>query len=462
LVLTVWGAWAILAVCAVRFNGTSGFPGWHALVPVLAAAAVIWVGDLDHSWAPTGLTSFGPVQFLGGISYSVYLWHWPLIILAPALLHREIYARDKIVILGVTLLLAYLSKRYIEDPARSPRLTFLKRSRTALVCTALIMAALLAITTTASAQMGARAQAASRALFQQSQNPDACFGAQAALSGARCPDSHVITNPDSLLLNWGNQHADVINGSTCPAPLGSSVVRTCSFGAPLGTQTTNVALIGDSHAAVWATTLSSIAEARHLHVQTFLGDACPATLDPGVSYSQEGNPANRDACVAWREAAIAKITADPSIDVVVTSSVDRLYLGARDASGLRSMDSGNGYVKAWSQWLAAGKRVVVINEVPEHNLLIPSCIARSASLDDPCTMPAATVNSPGPLASAAAKMHNANFTFVNFQNVFCDTKLCHSVIGGLPAYLDGNHLTAPFARSFASAFMSIRALSNNN
>jgi hypothetical protein len=262
-------------------------------------------------------------------------------------------------------------------------------------------------------------------------------------------------------LNWNNQNSDIINGNVCQQVRGVSTVQTCSFGVPAGTQTTNVALIGDSHAAVWATTLSSIAEARGLRVTTYLASACPPTLDPDVSYSREGIPANRDACLAWRTAAIAKITADPSIDVVVTSSIDRSYLGAPDASGLRMMDSGNGYVKAWSQLLAAGKRVVVINEIPERNVLIPDCIARSASLDDPCTMPAATVNSPGPLASAAAKMHNANFTFVNFQNVFCDTKLCHTVIGGLPAYLDGSHLTAPFARSFASAFMSIRALSKN-
>ncbi len=62
------------------------------------------------------------MQFLGDVSYSVYLWHWPLLILAPFALASEVHTDTRIAILMLTLLLAWLSKRLIEDPLRaSPR-----------------------------------------------------------------------------------------------------------------------------------------------------------------------------------------------------------------------------------------------------------------------------------------------------------------------------------------------------
>lgn len=453
-----WLAWLGLAYTAFTFDGDSGFPGSAALVPVLLTCAIIWIGDSSSEWSPSGLTGLGPIQFLGSISYSAYLWHWPLIVVAPFIVHRDIYAKDKLVILVITLVLAYLSKRFIEDPVRTSSFWLVSRPHRTLIVTVASVVALLLITSAASNQMVTRARDAVSALTALSSDADSCFGAQASLSGSNCPDSHTLADNDYLLLSWENQNTPLANGTSCQQDRGRTEVLSCSFGVVEGTQTTDVAVIGDSHASMWARTLSEVSDELGLRMHTYFASSCAATLDPGVVFSLLGT--QHEECREWREAAIHQITADPTIDVVVTSSYDGAYLGAADSTGKRVLDSGDGYVAAWNEWLNAGKRVIVINEIPERDELIPDCIAASGTRVDPCTIDSAVTYKPGPLEVAAAQIEHDNFEFVDYTDVFCDENLCHSVVGGIPVYLDSNHLTAPFARSFANAFFELEMLPN--
>jgi hypothetical protein len=122
------------------------------------------------------------------------------------------------------------------------------------------------------------------------------------------------------------------------------------------------------------------------------------------------------------------------------------------------VDSGQGYVEAWQKWLTAGKKVIVINEVPEYKVTVPQCIARQFHVTDACAVPSSSIDSRGPLARAAEKIHNPNFEFLDFHHVFCDASLCHVIIGGIPAYMDSDHLSPPFARSFAGVFARVSSL----
>lgn len=74
-----WADLVAIGLAAVLFTGDSMFPGYIALLPVLGTVLVIWAGNVKHPWAPTAIASFGPVQSIGDLSYSIYLWHWPLI-----------------------------------------------------------------------------------------------------------------------------------------------------------------------------------------------------------------------------------------------------------------------------------------------------------------------------------------------------------------------------------------------
>ena len=118
--VVAWAGVAAMVIAAYLYTSATPFPGAAALLPVLGAAAVI-LADTDHPLSPTTLLRNGPVQWLGDVSYSVYLWHWPLIALVPYVSGGSLGVLDKSVILVATLALAGLSKIHIEDRFRFAR-----------------------------------------------------------------------------------------------------------------------------------------------------------------------------------------------------------------------------------------------------------------------------------------------------------------------------------------------------
>ena len=84
-----WVGLGAIAVAAIAYSSTTAFPGHAALLPVLGALAVMQAGVPTHRWAPSAAMQLRPVQYLGDISYSVYLWHWPLIVLAPFVIDQQ-------------------------------------------------------------------------------------------------------------------------------------------------------------------------------------------------------------------------------------------------------------------------------------------------------------------------------------------------------------------------------------
>jgi len=107
--------WATVLVCGVVYHGVE-FPGVGALAPVLAAAAILAGGETVRRTGLEPLTDSRPVQWLGDVSYSVYLWHWPLVLVLPFVLGREPTGWDKVALVAVVLLLAGATRRWVELP----------------------------------------------------------------------------------------------------------------------------------------------------------------------------------------------------------------------------------------------------------------------------------------------------------------------------------------------------------
>ena len=112
----------LIAASVTLLDGSTPWPGWAALVPTLGAAAVIAAGCSRGGSTPSGVLGIRPLIWVGGISYSLYLWHWPLIVLADERWPNHGMA-GSVAVVAVAVLLAWLTKRMIEDPVRfHPRL----------------------------------------------------------------------------------------------------------------------------------------------------------------------------------------------------------------------------------------------------------------------------------------------------------------------------------------------------
>ncbi len=113
-----WAGVAGIAVSGLTFTEATAFPGYAAALPCLATVAVIVAGDTGARDPLSALVRARVTQWLGNVSYSVYLVHWPLIVFTPYILGTVLSWPTKVGVIGVTLVLAHLSKRYVEDATR--------------------------------------------------------------------------------------------------------------------------------------------------------------------------------------------------------------------------------------------------------------------------------------------------------------------------------------------------------
>ncbi|NUQ88738.1 MAG: acyltransferase, partial [Glycomyces artemisiae] len=115
------GGLAAILLSGFMFTEATPFPGYAALAPVLGTAAVIAAGSAPGRNPASALLSTAPFQFLGRISYSLYLWHWPILILAPLALGTDPSLRLNLILLAATVAVAQLSYACIEEPVRNWR-----------------------------------------------------------------------------------------------------------------------------------------------------------------------------------------------------------------------------------------------------------------------------------------------------------------------------------------------------
>src|ERR1019366_62951 len=119
-----WLGMVGLRAAAWLFSGTTPFPGSAAALPVIATAAIIVAGDTGRADPSDLVFRLRPVQWLGDVSYSMYLWHWPLFVFAPYVLRHNLRTPELVALILLCLVIAGLSRRFVEDAMRFlPRLT---------------------------------------------------------------------------------------------------------------------------------------------------------------------------------------------------------------------------------------------------------------------------------------------------------------------------------------------------
>ena len=203
------GGICLIAISLLLINRHVPFPGWAALAPCLGAAAVIQTGKT----MPTKVSSFlsaGPLVLTGKLSYSLYLWHWPVIVFARYRLNRSLSLPEAAISLAVIFTLSLVSWHYVERPVRTKRL--MRNRRAVFVAAALTMLGLVAIGTVLISTGGLpgrlNAEAAPFAQYDFGETDPKCFNnsAEQVSRGELCIIGATNATAPAFVL-WGDSHA---------------------------------------------------------------------------------------------------------------------------------------------------------------------------------------------------------------------------------------------------------------
>ncbi|WP_159085056.1 acyltransferase family protein [Planctomonas deserti] len=421
--LLAWVGLLGIAVSVVTFTGNTPFPGYAALLPVLSTALVIYAGAPDSRWSPSWIYRLRPVQFTGDISYSLYLWHWPIIILLPVLIHGSVAGLTiplKLAAATLAFLVAWLSKRYVEDRfrdglRRSPGV----RPRRALIGIAAAMVVVLATGSAITTSVTQRMSDAEASLVSFASSSD-CFGAASFVRS--CGDGQEI-HPDPVIAATNVVAQGCQQRASLPEPL------ECTHGAR-SPGALKVAVVGDSHANQWMPAILEIAKDDDWSVSTYFKSVCPLNAVPQGHWS----------CAAWVEAVRDRLQGE--FDVVIVSA-----LSSTDFAG-GTEEAVAGYVEAWRLLQEAGAHVIVLGDTPSPSsagiVAPPECVElRGASA---CAFERDLAMADDPLAEAARR---SGATFIDSTRLLCPGDECQTVIGQVLVYRDANHLTGLYVTSLA-------------
>ncbi|HZL03924.1 MAG TPA: acyltransferase family protein, partial [Coriobacteriia bacterium] len=342
----------------LAFSSASLFPGWIAVLPVLGTVAVIAAGSSGGRWAPAWWLSLAPMRFIGDVSYSVYLWHWPLIIVWPYVTGVGLRTRDKLAIVVATVLLAWASKAWVEDPARVRPLLAAAPWRSyafAVVGMSVVVAGAAGVL----AEVDRRADAA--AVQRAAAIASDCYGPHALDPGSGCepPEGNGELIPPPEVVAMQNQEP-LYPG--CQAGITSTALRTCELGVPrLGAERV-VALVGDSHATQWFPAFDQLGQELGWHVVTYAKSSCPFTQAQRVLESEQTDEAMLS-CVAWRDGVREQLLADEDISYVFTAAFSSAY-GFTDSVDDPVSDPGtDGFEAIWADLVADGHEVFALSRL---------------------------------------------------------------------------------------------------
>ncbi|MFG3601708.1 SGNH hydrolase domain-containing protein [Micromonospora chersina] len=430
-----WLGIAAIAASAVALSTSTPFPGTMALPATVGAALVIAAGATGR-WGPVALLRLPPMQFLGGISYTLYLWHWPLLVVLTARM-PDPEPPAVVATVALAVVLAYLTSRLVERPVwHSRRLAV--RPRVALAvgaaCTVLSVCAGLAFQTVT----GPAAPAGGKV----GNSPGAAVLTADGASAAGVPVDRapsVVPDPSVARNDLPSVYAD-----RCHAGPTERAVLRCAYGPQDATVT--IAVVGDSHAAQWVPTLRAIAERRNWRLLTYTKSGCPA-LDVEVVGADGQRPV--DTCAGWNRDLPGRLAADRP-NLVVTSSYN--YSAYRNGRTLKGSEGRaalvDGMRRTWRS-LARIAPVLVLRDTPAPRLDVAECVSAHREELTRCAVPRdEALAGIGPLQVDAAQ-GLTGVRIVDLNDAICPADRCAAVIGGVLVYRDTNHLTATYARTLA-------------
>ncbi|WP_394161138.1 acyltransferase family protein [Galactobacter valiniphilus] len=421
---------AVLAFVALRYTAQTPFPGPGAVLPVVGTLAIIAAGRTSGWGSLHPLTDWAPVQWVGNVSYSLYLWHWPVVVAFTQLALRTPRWWEAVLLGLLGLALAAASYYLVERPARNWRFTARHTWRAlGIGAAATALVAAVAVVPSVRAEAAGREQAAAAA--ELAKHPPRGFGAQAwdvAEGGPFVKGTAVVPIP-------ARAGYDRRTDPGCFGDAKADSTPRCEFGDKQGKHT--IALVGDSHAEQWLDVLNTLALERGTKLVSYVKKSCPFSPVPR-KLERDGY----SVCTKPNEATMRALEKDPPDTVIVSS-----WTGSSFVS-----DSRPGYGDYLERLKRAGSRVVVLRDTPwpalRGNAKARDCVAANPTRPEACSTPKQKALHADGLAQAAAAMDGVSV--VDLTDRFCSDTSCPAVIGNVLVYRDANHVGDTYLGTLAA------------
>ena len=448
---------AAIATSALAYDAGSLFPGWRALLPVLGTAAVVAAGAGGSSVVTRWLAT-RPLTQLGDLSYSLYLWHWPILVLGAAHPSLPAGTTGTVVLLVLTLAASYLTFHLVENPFRRGGLFFSVRRALVLwpVALGLVLLTVDQSEQWATTKLEARLAGSGieipdpTAPAWPSEPPRGKAGQRPAgpTLVARMTDALRAADSDGPvpfpLVNLADPTSGNLLAEACrvdPPEVSSDV---CPLGGDRGR--TTMVVLGDSQAGQWLPAIDRWARRSGIRVLPLIKLGCPPYDVPVV----DGGGADFWQCTQFREWAHDQIIRERPELVVIASEAtsDRL----RPAPGA-SLDAtwASGVASTLRRLDGLGARVALVSDTPDFAFDPVECLTAPGSRLDDCV---GTVHDGLETANALTRRvaleHGVGF--VDAVDLLCVRSRCPLVVDRTMTFWDYSHVSPAWAAALADDF----------
>ena len=438
-----WGGLALIVVTCTQVGEGTPYPGTTALLPVLGTALVIGAGCATPDLGVGHFLSKPAMRSVGRLSYSWYLWHWPVLLLAPAVFGQPLGLAGRLAMVVVSFGLAILTLHLIENPARFSPTLRLSAERSlavggALTAVAVCVGVVLLMVRPVPVGHGTAAAPVAPAAPSAEGMPPPPMSVRDQVLAAVAKSTELGPVPTNLTPPLGAIAKPDVFVNGCVLSWRDVEQPECVSG-DVGASTT-VALVGDSHAAMWHPALEPVARERHWRLETMSKVLCPLMELP-INSPYLGRTFTE--CEQWRG------------DVIARLEKERPRLIVLDMARRYGADFGfTSYDQAWLDSLTrlvqrlrgTGAGVLVLGPVPDPHSTVPTCVSAHMDNATECSpVRSVAVNDAGIAAEAAATAAGGG-QYADLSELFCTADRCPVIVGNTLVYRDDNHVTIEYAQ----------------
>jgi peptidoglycan/LPS O-acetylase OafA/YrhL len=435
--LVLAGLGAIILAGFVLTDETP-YPGTAALLPTLGTAVVIAAGLRSATFVESGVLQARPLQLIGRLSYGLYLWHWPVLILAPLILGHDLSLVEALVLCGLAFILAIFTNISIEVPfQKAPGLQSTSRG---LLLGGIAIGLTLAVAASAILIAPLRYRTGEDAAPA---DRDAIVAeVEAALSVTTVPGNLTPSLADASKDKPDLQAAD---GISCMVSLLESDVSAEPGGSCVagGTENgdTTVVLVGDSHAYHWMPALREIALDRGWRLLSFTKGGCPFW---DVELVNTNLKRDYTECYEWRDNVTERIREEKPDLIISSAAIFNPRPGDFADRWVAGVTTGV------STLVDMGAPVYVIEDTPYPKSDVPKCIAKNMTDTSACVLtPAEAYSDNDRRERSAAAAEAAGAHLIDPYRWFCSSQGCPVIVGNTVVYTDNSHMSSTYSATLA-------------